>query len=307
VQAIKTDSEIILTESVIDALSVMVAGFANVIAIQGTNGLKDSDIETLRRHGVSALCCCSMETMQGVKAAGKLRPRLEAAGLAVKVKALPADHDPNSYLTAHGAGALSRFLSSDARTASELQIQPEPELPDTAMRASDPGSQVPDVLNQARRTKHEATKHEEQGTKNEEPSTKNGDFVATYGLRTYQILGLEKGPRKLRATVRVQHAGKLHVDTLDFYSSRSRRMLAQDLCRILDESPETIEADISRLLQACEKAPEWQGRRPEVRGQPRRRCRRLKGGGGGFWQIPRPDRADPGRLRDLRPCRGGAQ
>jgi DNA primase len=248
-QSIKTFSEIILTESVIDALSVMVAGFDNVVAIQGTNGLKDADIETLRRHGVTAVILLLDGDDAGGKAAARLRPRLEAAGLGVTAKALPADHDPNSYLQAHGAEALKRFLASDAWTPGEMNPTPEPDPDTDGMRAAAVSGQAPGSSS----------------TKHEEPSTKNGDLVVTYGLRTYNVLGLEKGPRKLRATVRVQHAGKLHIDTLDFYSSRSRRMLAQDLCRIFDESPETIEADITRLLQACEKQPE--GQRPEDGGQ----------------------------------------
>ncbi|MCG2802481.1 MAG: hypothetical protein L6311_10340, partial [Cellulomonas sp.] len=78
-------------------------------------------------------------------------------------------------------------------------------------------------------------------------------FAVTYGVRKYRIMGLEKGPRKLKATVRVEHAGKLHVDTLDFYSARSRSILAQDLCRIYEDTPETIEGDLQRLLVECEK------------------------------------------------------
>jgi len=119
--AIKTHAELILTESVIDALSVMVAGFPNVVAVQGTNGLKDTDIETLRRHGVASVVLLLDGDDAGANACGKLRPKLEAAGLAVSVKALPADHDPNSYLTAHGAEALGRFLASDAWTPNEMQ------------------------------------------------------------------------------------------------------------------------------------------------------------------------------------------
>ena len=273
--AIKTHSEIILTESVIDALSVMVAGFANVIAVQGTNGVKDADIETLKRHGVTSVILLLDGDDAGGKAVGRLRPKFEAAGLEVRVKALPAEHDPNSYLQAHGAEALSRFLASDAwhvtpessgvgGTPNEMNPMPRP-VPDTDGMPV-PHSQQCGPGDGGRAAEVSGQVPGSSSTKNEEPSTKharrsldeggNGDFAVSYGLRTYQILGLEKGPRKLRATVRVQHAGKLHVDTLDFYSSRSRRMLAQDLCRIIDESPETIEADISRLLQACEKAPE---------------------------------------------------
>ena len=82
-------------------------------------------------------------------------------------------------------------------------------------------------------------------------------------------MGLEKGPRKLKATVRIEHAGKLHVDTLDFYSAKSRRVLAMDLCRIFEETPETIEGDIEKLSAALR----------AVAGKDRRR--RADPGGGG--------------------------
>jgi len=84
-------------------------------------------------------------------------------------------------------------------------------------------------------------------------------------MRKYRIMGLEKGPRKLKATVRIEYAGKLHVDTLDFYSAKSRRILAVDLCRIFEETPETIECDIEKLLCHCETMPEQQ--MSEVRDQ----------------------------------------
>ena len=65
-------------------------------------------------------------------------------------------------------------------------------------------------------------------------------------------MGLDKAQRKLKVTVRVEHAGRLHVDTLDLYSARSRRTLSQDLCRLFEETPEIIEADITKLVKRCE-------------------------------------------------------
>ena len=53
--AVKTYPEIILVESVIDALSVMMAGHRNVMAIQGTNGFDEADIRTLNTHGVQTV------------------------------------------------------------------------------------------------------------------------------------------------------------------------------------------------------------------------------------------------------------
>lgn len=227
---IKTYADIIIVESAIDALSVEVAGFPNVIAVQGTNGLKDADIDTLKTCGVQKITLLLDGDEAGQKAALRLKetftqPKAGLSSFSCFVVTLPDGHDPNSYLQAHGAESLAKMLS-----------EAEPAAPSQRAEAT----QVPPTSN------HSC----------ESVSIRGSDSLTfTWGLRKYHIMGLEKGSRKLRATVRIEHAGKLHVDTLDFYSARSRRMLAADLCRIFEESPETIEADITRLLQELEKAP----------------------------------------------------
>jgi hypothetical protein len=98
--------------------------------------------------------------------------------------------------------------------------------------------------------------------------TRPAERVAlTFGPRRYEIWDPDKGTRRLKATIRVEQGGKLHVDTLDFYSARSRRSLAQDLCRIFIETPETIEAEIDKLLRHCESLPLPQ-HRADSGGQP---------------------------------------
>ena len=79
-----------------------------------------------------------------------------------------------------------------------------------------------------------------------------GGFRIRFDRRWYELRGIEKGPRRLRATLRTEHAGRLHVDSLDFYSARSRKMLCQDLCRFFEETAETIEGDLVRLIRCCE-------------------------------------------------------
>jgi hypothetical protein len=73
--------------------------------------------------------------------------------------------------------------------------------------------------------------------------------------------------RHLKATLRVEHAGKLHVDTLDLFSARARRTLAMDLCRLFEETPETIEADLDKLLRHCEAMPEKQSEMGDLKSQ----------------------------------------
>lgn len=218
IAAIKTYPEIILTESVIDALSVETAGYANVISIQGTNSLGDDDIRLFKEYGVQKLILMLDGDEAGQKAQERLKEKIN--GFFCEVKQLPDGHDPNSYLMEYGAGKLAEFIQSPAIEHKE-QSSSQLESSESIRRQAD-------------------------------------GFVVNYGLRQYQVMGLEKGLRKLKATVRVEYAGKLHVDTLDFYAARSRKMLAQDICRIFDELPETIDADITRLMLACEKTRDEQ-------------------------------------------------
>ncbi len=217
--AMKTYSEIILVESVIDALSVIVAGQPNVIAIQGTNGLNDADIRLMAGNGVRKLTLLLDGDEAGIKAVRRLKGKIQTCceTIGVTIKTLPDGEDPNSFLVKHGAEKLAAFLNM----AESGEASPK-------VGANGAGGQTP-------------------------PGQADG-FSTTYGLRKYRIMGLDKSSRKLKATVRVEHTGKLHVDTLDFYSARSRRILAQDVCRIFEETPETIEADITRLMRECEAA-----------------------------------------------------
>ncbi|MBC2717921.1 MAG: toprim domain-containing protein [Desulfobacteraceae bacterium] len=229
INAIKTSPEIILTESIIDALSVMTAGFLNVVSIQGTNGLSDHEIALLKTYGVPKIILLLDGDASGQKAIERLKEKLFQFD--VTSRTLPNDHDPNSYLIEHGAKFLAGVIQNEENTINSVAAS----IPDTSSSLTPPPA----------------------GQAGSDPSTgiqpQADGFIITYGIRKYQVMGLEKGPRKLKATVRLEHAGKVHPDTLDFYSARARRAFAADICRIFDEVPETIEADITRLMLECEK------------------------------------------------------
>ena len=216
----------------------MMAGHRNVIAIQGTNGLGEADIRLMAGNGVRKITLLLDGDEAGAKACDRLRPMLEAEGMEVRVKALPDGQDPNSYMMQQGVGKLAEFIVSEAWTPNEMKYFQQPPVTRGPGETPEAGPDSPPPV-PARGG-----------------SSQQDGLTVAYGMRKYRIMGLEKGPRKLKATLRVEHAGKLHVDTLDFYSARSRRILAQDLCRIFEETPETIEADITRLMCECEAAPE---------------------------------------------------
>lgn len=81
----------------------------------------------------------------------------------------------------------------------------------------------------------------------------NDGFIIQYGLRKYEIIGIEKIKHNLKATVKVSKAGKIHVDTINFYSSKARRQFQQEICGVFEELPHCIEQDLNKLLKLCEK------------------------------------------------------
>ena len=128
---------------------------------------------------------------------------------------VPFDKGITEYLTQHGAQSLADYVHQS------LNAGPAAGLPDGSMRNVD------------------------------------GGFLVQFGRRRYEARGIEKSPHKLKVTIRVEHAGgpagdKMHIDTLDLYAAKGRRTLAQDLCCLFEEAPNTIDGDITRLVKLCE-------------------------------------------------------
>ena len=252
--AVKTYPEIILVESVIDALTVMMAGQPNVIGIQGTNGLNERDAVLLREYGAQKITLLLDGDEAGKKAGQRLHGMLSSS-FSCRLLCLPGNHDPNSFLMEHGAQKLAEFITDFGAESHRCQSEPASTGPEADGRAAGNQHETPPPLLEDRGTTTPRTAPPPDGGGAGHAAC-HGSGVVSYGMRKYRIMGLEKGLRKLKATIRVEHGGKLHVDTLDFYSARSRRILAQDLCRLFEETPETIDADLDRLLRHCEQLPE---------------------------------------------------
>lgn len=77
-------------------------------------------------------------------------------------------------------------------------------------------------------------------------------FSLSIGSRRYEVRGLEHAARRLKATVRTERSGRLYVDTLDFFLASARKKLVSDLVRMHEDNASVIEADVAKLLSACE-------------------------------------------------------
>ncbi len=223
-QAVRSHKEIILTEAIIDSLTLISAGIHNTIPCYGTNGFTADHLALFKLHKPDSVTIAFDGDESGRKGAETAALRLAAEGINAHSIQLPEDEDINSlfYLT---ADAKQQFL--------ELLHQANPENP-----------------------KGVVEEKQEPETKADSCTPTDSGFTASIGGRRYEVRGIAKGDSKLKATVKGVgcESGKkrFHVDTVDFYSARSRAFLVKGLCDLFGEVDEIITRDLERLAEQCE-------------------------------------------------------
>src|SRR5262249_21336510 len=109
-QAARTSDEVILTESVLDALSFHQAGIATAIPLYGTNGFTPDHLDMLKREGVRRVILALDNDDAGKKATASIREKLMAAGIAVRVARFPNGiKDANEMLVSSNGDASEAF------------------------------------------------------------------------------------------------------------------------------------------------------------------------------------------------------
>lgn len=108
-----------ICEGQLDLIACHTAGVQNVVAPQGT-ALTGEHLRILRRYAPEIVLCFDSDSA-GQKAAARVLDELLSSGLAVRVVSVPAPHDPDSYIKAHGPEAF-RQLVSGARDFFEFYL-----------------------------------------------------------------------------------------------------------------------------------------------------------------------------------------
>jgi DNA primase catalytic core len=231
--AAKTNQTLFISESIFDAMALWQAGFKNVIALYGTGGWTADHETLLREHGTTDIYLCLNNDQPGREATEQLKEKLSVLVKNVRVVQWP-----------EGIKDAADFFIS--RTAAEFESLVNAVTPNTAT----------------------APLSELTGKTGDEKIEMTPDgFVASYGSRRYEIRAVEHPhPARLRATVKAlssdpANAGRFHIDTVDFYLSRSRRTFISEAARLFRDTVEVIEADVNRLIAQLETyAKEREGR-----------------------------------------------
>jgi DNA primase catalytic core len=216
----KTSQTLLITEAILDGLALWQTGFRNVIALYGAQGWTPDHEALLKSNPIREAFLC-LDNDEAGRAGTK---RLKEEILPPLVKAVHVVQWPE------GVKDAAEFFARAGQATTDFEAllkaanpQPEPQLAATA-------------------------------TQGEEITMTPTGFIAVYAGRRYECQAIEQpNPARLKATVKaVAPGGRFHIDTVDFYLSRPRRVFIGEVARLLRESAETIEADMNRLIGQLE-------------------------------------------------------
>jgi DNA primase len=267
-----TAEEIILCESLIDALTFWCAGFRNVTAAYGIEGFTGDHREAIRRSAAARVLIAYDRDEAGERAAAKLAPELSELGKEVFRIWFPQGQDANEHAT--GAQSASEALelvirqaswmagtrrSSKCVVATEREAAPElePAEPPGAPEPSAPSEPTEALLSLAAPPDPDP-EPAPPAPRPREPS--GGDELQyCFGDRRWRVRGLGKNktPGILRLNLLVSREGAgFHVDTLELYSARQRGVFVKLGAEELGVEESVIKRDLGELLLRLEQRQE---------------------------------------------------
>jgi DNA primase len=228
-QAAKRSKSIILTEKIIDALTLYNAGFRDVIPCYGVNGFTPDLLDLLIRSQVKEVYICFDLDDAGKEGAAKIAAQLKEKGITPYTVQLPAIPLP----TNEDKVDINVFflLTADASAIFEKLLK------DANSRASIRSDKI---------VKHEQKAYDKTDT----------GLVVQYGDRRYDVRGIVREGVKLKATIKAvqgeKAAQRFHLDTVDLYSNRSRLFFAKACAVLFSEKEEIITEDVTKLIDLAE-------------------------------------------------------
>jgi len=255
--AARLSPQVVLTESIMDALSFHQAGVAIAIPLYGTAGFTPDHLDTLKREGVKDVVLALDSDDAGKRATAQLRKKLAAAGLSVRVASYPAGiKDANELLVSCNGTAPAAFrrLLEDAEprpAAAHPHPTPLPQAEEgSAIRTSAAVASTAAVLSS---TEKLSAPSATVPAASEGIVRLGGQLVLvrdgiTYHARTQPVL-----LGRLRATIKAQAGAVFHVDTVDLYASRARSEFEKRASKLLNVEPPSIESALLALLVEAER------------------------------------------------------
>lgn len=238
-------NEIILTESIFDALSLIKLGFDNTQSIYGTNGFTEEHLKQLKDDRVKTVILALDNDEAGRSAAAKLKEKLSGEGFAVK------EIYPLSLPNGAGAKDWNEYLTA----STDLSVSAE----------------------HVRKMTAEAVVKTDLYSSNKDfkASKENGNYLFETNGLLYRVSGVKEffavnlrvnikvTPRRESADEQSGERNVSHYDSIDLYSARSRSSFSSALSKTFDAESVKISKDLISILEYLEEERDRSMTRPK--------------------------------------------
>ncbi len=221
-QAAKRCSSLLLTESIIDALTLIDRGLHDAMPCYGIHGLTDELLLHLEQCNIKDVTLCFDGDEAGQRGIKKTSEQLREKNITAHAIELPDGEDVNSFLNRHPIEAFQALLN---------QANPE--------------NSPSHLTEQERQAAINAPRYE---------TTEHG-FKLLIDSRCYEIKAIARSGTQLKATIKAnvisssnnnsKDKNGFELHTLDLYSARS-------CLTLFDEDLQRIKTDLTEVLEQVE-------------------------------------------------------
>ncbi len=276
--ALTASREIILAESLIDALTFWCAGYRNVTAAYGVEGFTDELLAAFKAHGTTRVLIAYDRDDAGERAAEKLSHRLMADGIECWRIQFPRGMDANEYAQkmqpadkalgllirkavwmGNGAAPKREASAHLEVTACDLKPGVEPKAgangdhlpqPPSLAAKEDAAEPVPEPIP----VPTLASPQPAAPSADVPAEQSDTDLVLVYGERRYRVRGWKKplNPEALKVNLLASKAERFHVDSFDLYNAKARAAFVKQAGIELGEAEDVLKHDLGRVLLKLE-------------------------------------------------------
>jgi DNA primase catalytic core len=246
-EAMVASKEIILCESIIDALTFWCAGLRNVTASYGVNGFTDDHRAALKKHGTERVYIAYDRDEAGDKAAAELAEELMAMGIECHRVLFPLGCDANEYALKAPLGPLlnqAQWLGKGQppRNDAEKAIV-EPEAEETLADSKTAAKEKTDSPVSSLAADVEVRAHEIVIPREDRRYRVRG-FAENTSYHLLKINLLASRPNEINAG--------FHVDTFNLYTAHQCAAFVKQAALELGVAQEVIKGDLRHVLGKLE-------------------------------------------------------
>jgi DNA primase catalytic core len=289
----KASDEIILCESLIDALTFWNHGFRNVTTSYGTGGFTDEILQAFKANNIKRVLIAYDRDKAGDSAADELSKKLNSQGMDTYRILFPKNMDANEYALSVKPAAKSLGIvirkaqwmanaDGSAETAGSRMVtlkvtnenkeqKKEPAKTTSSKKAAESDETILAAKNEKIIPLASPTELPEPSAQviPQAGSTTNAEISdhevnITFGqsdkMRKYRVRGLSKNMsyNQLKLNVHVMKNDRYYIDTFDLYHARSRTTYIKQASIELGHDINVIKKDMGRILIKLEELQEQQ-------------------------------------------------